>query len=254
MHNLLEQWIRMLNFPLQLLEICMEGLGTSALYAMPSSVLSAFSCGLSTSLVVDVGHDGTFVCPVVDGYELKQTVVSSSNGGRAIDQQLIQRLKCSNKFYPTLSNKDFLHDVKKHMCVLPHFRVDPMFRTVEGLARLGLNLPSPYELPDGNYVDATYDICLAAEDLFFPEHIGLNADGSSRKRARELLMYPINDVFSQEALHDLIYLAAGKADVDTRKELLANIAVVGGGSLMAGLHQRLTKELSDIVPSHYKVS
>ena len=56
-----------------------------------------------------------------------------------------------------------------------------------------------------------------------------------------------------ESLTDLVYAAIAHADVDTRKELLGNIQIVGGGSLIQGLSHRLQSELNATVPSHMKV-
>jgi hypothetical protein len=57
----------------------------------------------------------------------------------------------------------------------------------------------------------------------------------------------------EETLSDLIYLVLSRVDVDARKDLLSNIVLCGGSSLVSGLSERLTKELSDIIPSHLKV-
>jgi hypothetical protein len=57
-----------------------------------------------------------------------------------------------------------------------------------------------------------------------------------------------------ETLSDLIYLVLSRVDVDARKDLLSNIVLCGGSSLISGLSERLNKELSDILPSHLKVS
>jgi len=73
-----------------------------------------------------------------------------------------------------------------------------------------------------------------------------------------------------DSLSDLVYSAVLMCDVDVRKELLANIGIthllfpsfvfkigiviVGGGSLIDGVAQRLTHELTELVPSTMKVS
>lgn len=40
-----------------------------------SSVLSSFSCGKSTSLVVDSGHNSTYVSVVQDGYVNQKSII-----------------------------------------------------------------------------------------------------------------------------------------------------------------------------------
>lgn len=67
------------------------------------------------------------------------------------------------------------------------------------------------------------------------------------------LMAKLGARTDQESLADLVYACVAHADPDVRKELLGNIQIVGGGSLIQGLAQRLVHELSGIVPSHMKV-
>lgn len=44
-----------------------------------------------------------------------------------------------------------------------------------------------------------------------------------------------------------------KSDIDIRRELLGNVIPVGGGSLIDGMAQRLSNELSTLAPSSIKV-
>lgn len=264
------------------------------MFTMPSSTMSSFCLGRATSLVVDLGAGGTTITPVVDGYELKKAIINTEIGGNYIDEKLAELLRnekegslpkpwysCEQKasyranFKPTnsyynLHQHDIVRDIKHWMCLFPHYRVGSEYRSVEGLAQLGLILPPRYELPDGTFVDTNYHICTVAENIFFPEAPVKSVDEMQvvtegeflppppvkpKKRARELLTNPEADITpEQEALHDLLYLATGRADVDTRREMLGNIALVGGGSMFGGLQPRLSKELSDVIPSNFKVN
>jgi actin-related protein 4 len=96
------------------------------------------------------------------------------------------------------------------------------------------------------------------------------ADSLLGKRARELIendrrenrpgsgssssFSSSSSSLQEESISDLIYLAISRCDVDVRRELLGNVLVTGGSSLLGGLTQRLTRELTDIAPSHLKVS
>jgi hypothetical protein len=64
-----------------MLEALFESLSAPAAYIAPSSMLSSFAYGRQTSLVVDIGHTGTTVTPVFDGYCLSHGRVSSGRGG-----------------------------------------------------------------------------------------------------------------------------------------------------------------------------
>jgi hypothetical protein len=65
----------------RMLESLFESLSAPAAYIAPSPMLSSFAYGRQTSLVVDIGHTGTTVTPVFDGYCLSHGCVSSGRGG-----------------------------------------------------------------------------------------------------------------------------------------------------------------------------
>mmetsp|Transcript_22251 Transcript_22251/g.32991 ORF Transcript_22251/g.32991 Transcript_22251/m.32991 type:complete len:543 (+) Transcript_22251:58-1686(+) len=64
-----------------MLETLFESLSAPAAYIAPSAMLSSFANGRQTSLVVDVGHTGSRVTPVVDGYLLHSGSCKSGRGG-----------------------------------------------------------------------------------------------------------------------------------------------------------------------------
>jgi hypothetical protein len=64
-----------------MLEILFESLSAPAAYIAPSPMLSSFAYGRQTSLVIDIGHLGSKVTPVVDGYCVRYGCVRSGRGG-----------------------------------------------------------------------------------------------------------------------------------------------------------------------------
>ena len=75
--------------------MCFESLSSPAVYLAPSSVLSVFSTGCTTGLVVDMGAAGTSISPVVDGYEMRRASVFTSRGGDLIDRMLLEEMRAS---------------------------------------------------------------------------------------------------------------------------------------------------------------
>ena len=69
-----------------------------------------------------------------------------------------------------------------------------------------------------------------------------------------LSKYAMSDPCPGLPLHHLVMRSLSFCDVDTRKELLNNIILVGGSSLTDGLNQRLTYELSELLPPQFKVT
>ena len=70
----------------KMLEVMFEALDAPAAYIAPSSILSAFAHARQTALVVDIGHSGTKVTPVRDGFALRYGSVSSGRGGKWLGQ------------------------------------------------------------------------------------------------------------------------------------------------------------------------
>lgn len=294
-------------------------------------MMSAFSMGRITSLVIDIGTAGTSITPIVEGYELKKSTVYTCRGGNLLDSMIndeinrrtggVVRLWFDRNRAPnqpkltavTTSYREFhvsevVQDVKQWMCFVPHHPItipadvtNPVAISRlrdEELQRRLLSFPPPYELPDGTLVFAGESICTLPEKIFFPSfqnitgglddatqlqsQMQVSAPSSSRKRTRELIESTLGDHSSSnsnidtksqilqhsadsimtklgnradmESLTDLVYASVAHADPDVRRELLSNIQIVGGGSLLQGLSNRLVNELNAVVPSHMKVS
>lgn len=77
---------------------------------------------------------------------------------------------------------------------------------------------------------------------------GVKTEPNSKEKEREL-----SNEWNSLNLHELIWRTVLKCDVDIRRELLNNMILVGGGSLIDGLSPRLVEELSRIAPSSMKI-
>ena len=142
----------------------------------------------------------------------------------------------------------------------------------------GLTIP-PYELPDGTKINNNEMICTAAERWFVPVKKmassssggsggsgGSGSTGSSSSGSGgsgggsndKFLLSPSSDRGTEidcetETLQGLVHHCLSKCDTDVKKDLLANIVIVGGGSLIDGVSNRLSFELNDMLPSNMKV-
>jgi hypothetical protein len=74
------------------LERAFEGLGVPAAYVARGAAMAAFASVRTTACVVDVGHQGATAVPVVDGYALDKSTVSSSVGGQYLSDALYRVL------------------------------------------------------------------------------------------------------------------------------------------------------------------
>lgn len=70
------------------LERAFEGCGVGSAYLGRGAAMAAFASARTTACVVDVGHQGGSAVPVVDGYTLRKTTVSSEVGGHYLSEKL----------------------------------------------------------------------------------------------------------------------------------------------------------------------
>lgn len=161
--------------------------------------------------------------------------------------------------------KDIVKDVKHWMSFVPYKPVEEMYR-VGFMA--GLTIP-PYELPDGTKINNNEKICTAAERWFLPSKSKssvpsletptptavLPTAGGSSSSYKPQGFTPSQEVdLESESLQSLVHLCLSKCDVDVRRDLMANIVIVGGGSLIDGVSNRLSYELNELIPSNMKVN
>ena len=57
----------------------------------------------------------------------------------------------------------------------------------------------------------------------------------------------------QSGIHTEVYESIMKCEIDTRKDLYSNIVLSGGTTMFPGLPERMTKEISALVPPSMKV-
>ena len=127
--------------------------------------------------------------------------------------------------------------------------------------RMDMDISSPtaaaarhYELPDGTLVDLSgtrvgRDLTRVPE-LWFTDDLPFHDDAAAAANSSILQQhYSLSNL----PLHKLIHSSlSAVADVDVRKDLAANIVLVGGCSVTPGLEQRLVMELQALLPSAYK--
>mmetsp|Transcript_15507 Transcript_15507/g.21895 ORF Transcript_15507/g.21895 Transcript_15507/m.21895 type:complete len:520 (-) Transcript_15507:157-1716(-) len=117
------------------------------------------------------------------------------------------------------------------------------------------DLEHTYELPDGTIVDTTTRIgkdLLRLPELFFTDDVPfVENDALSPNNSNSVLSE--HSTLSNLPLHKLIHASlTAVGDSDVRKELCGNIVLTGGSSLFSNLEQRLSLELTTVVPSSYK--
>lgn len=238
-------------------ELMFEKYKIPALFVSKNAVLTSFSSGKATSLVLDSGGGVTSCVPVNDGYVLKKAIVRSTLAGDRVTSELHRALgkkgvsikpsfmitrkeirpsefqvklkDCPNTTasYTNFMVESVVRDVKETVCRVPERPIDDSYAHLATM---------PYELPDGNTIEIGQDRYSVPELLFNPEP--LNTDGNT---------------FT--GVHNMLYDSVTKCDADIRRELFNSIIVTGGNTLLPGFFDRLLLELSvpNLVPYKLKI-
>ncbi|XP_042563657.1 actin-3-like [Clupea harengus] len=208
----------------RLAELLFEQFGVPALYLSHRPVLSLYSYGLVTGLLVDSGSSATRVCPVYSGYCLPHANYSMPLGGAAVSAYL-RRLLGEAGSRPgggASERRSLLREVKRQSCYVS--------QDFEQELRQGSEV-TEYRLPDNTTV----------------------ALGNERFRCAELLFCPSLDGAAQPGVHILAMSSLQSSAPEWQEELLANVVVCGGSSLLGGFPERLQAELERLAPRGSRV-
>lgn len=167
-----------------------------------------------TCLKVDMGDSGVSITPIFEGVVLESFSTYFPIGGRDLTHYLVKLLRAKGYSFTTTFEIEFVvKRMKQSICKLS---LD--FDRDISQSQLSLE-PSliDFELPDCNVVSVSSERFLCPEILFQPSLIGKELDGLHHHISRAILSCP----------------------VDTRKDLWGNIFLIGGGSMVDNLPQRL---------------
>ncbi|KAJ3119152.1 Actin-like 6A [Nowakowskiella sp. JEL0407] len=237
-------------------EIMFEKYNVPALYLGRSAVLSAFSAGKPTALVLDSGAGFTSAVPVFDGYVIKKSIQKQPIAGDFLSSQaqlLLQNLMDHRDIVPhylvakkipydlTMQSKSLLNERKSVTSASFHeFAVKKVLLEFKELVcttlrsndrvSLGQIPPKSFEFPDGlNFMVA--DRWKVPEVLFQPNLTLGNPDPTTLHHTP--LPALLNDTINS-------------CDVDLRPSLYSNILVTGGSTLFPDFTKRLEMELMHV--------
>eukprot|EP00892_Ulva_mutabilis_P008967 jgi/Ulvmu1/6442/UM003_0072.1 len=236
-----------------------ESFGSPAIFLAKNPVLASFALGRQTSLVVDIGFDGTIVSAVNEGYSISSSVMRSPIGGRLLNDALDHSLAskgthiapwytyrhgdggANGRAGATASHTAWaasalLADIKECGCRVS----ETPFQEDENQ-----NMPpQSYELPDGSVV------AIGVERFKIPE-IMFNPGLVKNIPGMRPVATPAGDVV--KGLPELVIDSVHQTDIDAHKDLYNGVVLAGGGCLFPSTKERLERELLDLAPQAAKV-
>ncbi|TFF85343.1 MAG: actin, cytoplasmic 2 [Promethearchaeota archaeon] len=207
-------------------EIMFETFNVPALYVSMQAVLSLYASGRVTGLVLDSGAGVTHLVPIYEGFALTHAIQRLDLAGRDITEYLVRLLLQKGYSFTSSSGKEIVRDIKEKLC---YVALDPEKEIRYAQKYTGVE--KDYLLPDGNTLTIDIERFLAPEVLFNSSVIGKEIP-------------PVNQV-----IVDVI----SKCELDLQRALYSNIILSGGSTMYQGLKERLTSEISKMIPENVEV-
>ncbi|KAK9074992.1 hypothetical protein SSX86_003311 [Deinandra increscens subsp. villosa] len=203
-------------------QIMFETFNLPGMYLCKHAVLSLYSSGHITGIVMHIGDGVSQFVPIYQGEVHPEGVIRQNLAGRDLTLHLMQILMERGYVFTNTVEQEIVRDIKeKHSYVALDY--DEELKT----AKTSSSLEIDYELPDGQSITIGAERFSCAELLFDPYLNGMEAEG----------------------IHKTLYKSIMKcSDRYIRKNLYASIMLSGGSTMLPGIVDRLKKEITALVP------
>ncbi|MBY9015057.1 MAG: zinc ribbon domain-containing protein [Candidatus Lokiarchaeota archaeon] len=193
-----------------------------SLIMIPTPILSLFSVGLTTGIVIESGHGTSWICPIISGEIVDQSVQKLTLAGTDVNQHLKNLLMREGINIESSAVDEIIKEIKERNCV---FALDP-----ENPPNLDDNFS--FTMPDGSNIRIpNYIFHEAPEVLFKPNLLGYN-----------ILNIPQAVINSVKSIDQYYW-----------SDLLSHIMLSGGNLSYSGFEERLRTELVQLVPQLGKI-
>ena len=197
----------------KIFELFLEHYQCMAFYPVIDSLLTLYSGGFKTGLVVEIGDSSTRIVPIYEGYKLAHAIKILDIGGRMLTGYMENILVKMGFIVDSSIRRDLVRVLKERACFVSLDYKEDLNRAKD--------YEKQYSLPDGSTITLSKERFMIPEVLFDPSIINLE--------------FP--------TLPKAIMEVIDSCDLDIRSELLNNIFLSGGSSMFPNLRSRIYKEL-----------
>jgi actin len=207
----------------RMVEMLFEKFSSPAVFVVIQAVMSLYSYGRTTGVVVDSGDGVTHVVPVYEGFCMPHAVQRMDLAGRDLSEYMVKVLTENGISMVSSAEREIVRDMKERCCFVCE---DDYAATLKKAQERPTDFEYIYTLPDGNKVGVVTERFRVPEVLFDPMMVG-----------KELM-----------GIHQATYNCVAACDIDTRSALFNNIVLSGGTTLFPGIEKRLEKEVKALAP------
>lgn len=207
-------------------QIMFETFNVPSYYVAIQAVLTLYSSGRTTGIVLDSGDGVTHTVPIFDGYSLPHAVLRIDLAGRDLTDYMMRILSESGISLSSSAEREIVRDIKEKKCYVALDYASEMKAFAESATK-----DVQFEMPDGHIITIGNQQFRCPELLFQPSFIGKEYPG----------------------IHQLTYNSIMKCDIDVRKNLYENVVMSGGTTMFNGIAERVSTELTKLAPSSMKV-
>ncbi|KIR55828.1 actin-2 [Cryptococcus gattii Ru294] len=204
-------------------QIFFETFNVPAFFTSVQAVLSLYSSGRTTGIVLDSGDGVTHAVPVFEGFSMPHAVRRIDLAGRDVTDHLQLLLRKAGHNLHTSAEKEVVRTMKEKTCYLA---LNPAKEEKDQSGAW-----EEFRLPDGKVIQLGTERFLAPEILFNPELVGQEYPG----------------------VHQVIVDSINRTDLDLRKSLFSNIVLSGGSTLCTGFGDRLLNEVKKLALKDVKL-
>ncbi|KII94358.1 hypothetical protein PLICRDRAFT_100670 [Plicaturopsis crispa FD-325 SS-3] len=204
-------------------QIFFDTFNVPALFTSVQAVLSLYSSGRTTGIVLDSGDGVTHAVPVFEGFSMPHAIRRVDVAGRDVTDHLQLLLRKSGHHLHTTAEREVVRTIKEKCC---YIALNPQKEEKDTMGRT-----EEFRLPDGNVVQLGAERFRAPEILFNPEIIGQEYAG----------------------VHQVVVDSINRVDLDLRKSLFSNIVLSGGSTLCRGFGDRLLNETKKLALKDVKI-